>query len=149
MMWVIYTSATSGSLKTQYFGDKYNADKVERYLYYRLQIYPPMYVVKNPNFTLTIKIEKVSMKVSGNSRDLFRVGKLDYLDNNQSTFTFNFTGPDMLKFISQGLFLNLMLKTQNLLPCLVFKSSGPSIKLLHQNLSTRVTLRMWNSKSNL
>ena len=50
----ILTSATTGSIKTQYFGDKYDPDKIERILYYRIEIHPPGHVVKREDYTLSL-----------------------------------------------------------------------------------------------
>ena len=62
--YLIYTSATTGSVKTQYFGDKYDPDKIDKKLHYQIIIIPPVYLSHNPAYTLTIEIEKVSMNVS-------------------------------------------------------------------------------------
>ena len=82
----------SGSIKTQYFGDKYDPDKIDRKLLYGIWIYPPAHVVNNPNFTLTLMIEKLSMTVSGDSKDIIRVGEVEYPD--QNFVVQNFTAPD-------------------------------------------------------
>ena len=88
----IITSATTGNIKTQYFGDKYDPDKIERKLLYSIRIYPPAHVVKNPNYTLTLEIEKVNMKVSGESKDVMKVD-WKTLDPNQNNLVLNFTAP--------------------------------------------------------
>ena len=82
----------SGSIKTQYFGDKYDPDKIDRKLLYGIWIYPPAHVVNNPNFTLTLMIEKLSMTVSGDSKDIIRVGEVEYPD--QNFVVQNFTAPN-------------------------------------------------------
>ena len=94
----IYTSATTGNFKTQYFGDKYDPDKIERKLYHMMKIYPPAHVVKNPNYTLTLEIEKVNMKVSGDSRDYMSVD-WNILDSDQNNVVLNFTAPDEYIYI--------------------------------------------------
>ena len=88
----IWTSATSGSIKTQYFGDKYDPDKIERKVDYDIFIFPPSHVVNNPNYTLTLEIEKVPMIVSGVSYDDVMIG-YSSLDPNQNVVVQNFTAP--------------------------------------------------------
>ena len=53
------TTATSGTISTQYFGEKFDADKVERHLYYNINIWPPNSVKNNPNVTLHFDIERI------------------------------------------------------------------------------------------
>ena len=52
------TSALSGNIFTQYFGDSFDVDKVETDLYYSFQIYPPTAV---GNTTLHMNFEKISL----------------------------------------------------------------------------------------
>ena len=59
----IFTSATSGSIKTQYYGYQYDPEKIEKKLFYRVTLYAPFWIVGNPDYTLTLEIEKVSMRV--------------------------------------------------------------------------------------
>ena len=94
----IYTSATTGNIKTQYFGDKYDPDKIERKLWYKIRIYPPAHVVKNLNFTLTLEIEKVNMKVSGDSYDDMTVEE-EIFDPDQNNLVLDFTAPDEYIYI--------------------------------------------------
>ena len=61
----ITTSALSGTISTQYFGDKFDADKVERYMAYQ--------VITNSNVTLNIEIEKLSIKDVSDGEDKFAV----------------------------------------------------------------------------
>ena len=58
------TFATRGAVSTQYFGDKFDADKVEAILWSRIIIGPPegQGVTDNPNITFHFDIEKVSME---------------------------------------------------------------------------------------
>ena len=57
-----YTSAISGSIYTQHFGKKFDADKVERKIDYLPYIYPPESQRNNTNVTLHFDIYKTSMK---------------------------------------------------------------------------------------
>ena len=62
----ILTSATSGNISTQYFGEKYDAEKVDGKIWIKilLHIHPSLYA--DANTTLMIKIERNMMKdVSG------------------------------------------------------------------------------------
>ena len=56
------TGATSGSVSTQYFGDKFDAYKMDRNISYIIIIYPPPSVQNNPNVTLHFVIEKQLLK---------------------------------------------------------------------------------------
>ena len=98
LMYEIFTSATTGSIKTQHFGGKYYPDKIERKLYCGIVIYPPPHVLKNPNYTLTLEIEKMSMVVSEDSREYIEVRSFPnfkvFLDPDQNNFVINFTAPD-------------------------------------------------------
>ena len=70
----VYTSATSGSIFTQYFGEEFDADKVETGpLTYYLSVYPPASAKKNnPNVTLHFEFEMVSMKDLSSGYDTLR-----------------------------------------------------------------------------
>ena len=67
----MYTAASSGSISTQYFGDKFEADKVETKLNYYVEIYPPVSVRNNPRVTLHIYIENISMRNISSGQDNF------------------------------------------------------------------------------
>ena len=53
----VNTAATSGTISTQYFGHKFEKDKIERDLKYVVRIHPPKKYKKNKNITLYIDIE--------------------------------------------------------------------------------------------
>ena len=57
----IYTSATQGVVTTQYYGKPFQPDLVERKIYYRVSVYPPLSVINNENVTLHFKVDKISM----------------------------------------------------------------------------------------
>ena len=57
----IETSATSGSISTQYFGQKYQSQLVRKLAFQRVLIYPPKCVCKTENLTFHLKLEKVSI----------------------------------------------------------------------------------------
>ncbi len=59
--YLILTSATSGVVNTQYFGEQYQPNLVDKNVYFEVYIFPPKSVKKNPNVTLHFDVEKVSM----------------------------------------------------------------------------------------
>ena len=58
----VATSAVSGTISTQYFGDKFDADKVETYFIYRILLLRPENTISDTNVTLHIDFERISMK---------------------------------------------------------------------------------------
>ena len=52
------TSATTGVISTQYFGQNFDANKVERFLKYDATIFSPGKYSQNTNITLYIQVEK-------------------------------------------------------------------------------------------
>ena len=88
-----YTSATSGVVTTQYYGDQFKSEKVERTIEYRVHVYPPKSIKKNKNVTLHFKVEKVSMKglASGSKQEFYIDHKYDFVAD-QITYA-NFTPP--------------------------------------------------------
>ena len=87
------TGASSGSVTTQYFGEKFDADKVETKLFYDVNVYgPASYSIRNnPNVTLHIDIEKVSLEdlLSGFDRLYSVTGTLE-----TSHRSYNYTPPE-------------------------------------------------------
>ena len=57
----VMTSAASGELTTQYFGDEFKPELVEREVYYRVKFYPPENTRNKTNVTIHWNLEKVSM----------------------------------------------------------------------------------------
>ena len=57
----IDTSATSGVITTQYYGEKFQPHLVERNIYYGIIVYPPESLRNSINVTLHFKLEKVSL----------------------------------------------------------------------------------------
>ena len=54
----VSSSATSGNISTQYFGEKFNATKVESNIYIDMNIYVPLFAFGDENFSLLVNIEK-------------------------------------------------------------------------------------------
>ena len=69
LRYTIFTSAVSGSIKTKYYGEKYDSYLIERKLAYLVAIFPPKRVLNNRLYRLTIEVEWVSMRVSENGKD--------------------------------------------------------------------------------
>ena len=60
--YVVNTAAISGSISTKDFGEEFDADKVDTNMDYKVYVYPPNSVRKNPNVTLNIEIENLSLE---------------------------------------------------------------------------------------
>ena len=67
----IDTSAPSGVITSQYFGEKYNPNLVEDRLQYHIRVWPFKSIRYNENVTLHFKIERLSFPQSGSSYDNF------------------------------------------------------------------------------
>ncbi len=87
----VETVATSGVVTTQYYGEQYQPELVERSLEYYVKITPPKSVNYNENVTLHLKLEKVPMA----GLSLPGVDKLffDNIDADETTVYMNFTPP--------------------------------------------------------
>ena len=87
----IHTSATSGSVQTQHFGEKFDSNKIEN-LFIEIHMYPPAEIIKNENYTLTIEIEKNMLDVDDGGKDIITIG-IKMLDSNKNYIIHNITGP--------------------------------------------------------
>ena len=94
----IQTSATSGVVTTQHYGQQFRPELVERTLHYNVYVYPPTSVWGNKNVTLHFKVEKVSMTglASGSKDKMYGLGDLDA---DQTTAYTNFT-PTRSRYMS-------------------------------------------------
>ena len=61
LFYQVETTATSGNISTQYFGDKFNAENVEGKIHISVQVFIPQSVLFTINETLTLHVEKISM----------------------------------------------------------------------------------------
>ena len=59
--YLIDTYATSGTISTQHYGEKFDAEKIAEKSYYSVWIHPPDSIKSNSNVTLHLDIEKISM----------------------------------------------------------------------------------------
>ena len=95
----IFTSATSGVVTTQYFGEQFQSHLVKRNLLYHVNVYPPLSVRNNPNVTLHIKLEKLSMTgMSAGWDNIVLEGS--NIEAGLSSATFNFTPPSEKRWIA-------------------------------------------------
>ena len=69
--YVILTSAPSGVITSQYFGERYNPTLVEEQLEYIVKVYPDQNIHDNENVTLHVKIERVPFPVQCGGHDDF------------------------------------------------------------------------------
>ena len=58
----VATSAVSGTISTKYFGDKFDAEKVETNFWYRIILQRPHNTLSDANVTLHIDFERISLK---------------------------------------------------------------------------------------
>ena len=88
----INTAATSGVVTTQYYGEQFTPELVERKLWYNVNVYPPESVMNNTNVTLHFKVEQVSMtELAKDSKDTVSI---DRVPDDQMTANFTPPGPD-------------------------------------------------------
>ena len=88
----IYTSATSGVVTTQYYGEQYQPNIVKRKAYFKINVYPPESVKNSKNVTLHYKLDKVSM--TGLSKGWDNIGFGRILEAGLTSASMNFTPPD-------------------------------------------------------
>lgn len=93
LVYDIRTTALSGSITTQYFGYEYHPDKIEKKLKYNVKIYPPIKALKHSNYTLTIQLQKVSMKVGRNSKDKIELSEVVNLHLDEHLYVVNYSKP--------------------------------------------------------
>ena len=89
---IIITSAISGVVTTQYFGEQYKPSLVERRVFYVVNVYPAERVWNNTNVTLHFNLEKVSMTDLSNGYDNTGING-SFLDAGVSSVSLNFTPP--------------------------------------------------------
>ena len=89
----IYTSAPTGVVTTQYYGDRFQPELVERDLTYFVWVYPPNSLLLNKNVTLHFKLEKLSMKgLARTNHDLVAIAS-QHIDAEITNVYKNFTPP--------------------------------------------------------
>ena len=90
---VIFTSARSGVITTQHYGEEFKPEKVTKFCWLQVIVYLPEEEVNNENVTLHIEIKKESMtKLSNDNYDGVNLDGL-MLDEYQPNAYTNFTPP--------------------------------------------------------
>ena len=84
------TYATSGTFYTNYFGEKFDADKVNTDVYYNIEIIFPESILQDDNASLNIKFEKNSITDLSSGHDKFLIlgGEIR---SNETNWTKNYT----------------------------------------------------------
>ena len=91
------TSAISGVVTTQYYGEPFRPELVERQLRYSVSIRPPKSAKNNENVTLHFKVEKISMTgLASGSMEL--VQGICCFDADQTTAYTNFKPPSNYEY---------------------------------------------------
>ena len=62
VVYIVSTTATFGSISTQYNHEKFDAEKVETSFAYLVHVYPPARVINNTNITLHFDVGKILLK---------------------------------------------------------------------------------------
>ena len=83
------TSATSGSISTQHFREKFEAEEVQGEIKFIFHIYPPKNVAKDEKIILQFEIEKDTIKGYDKFSDYY-----EEFDVDLETFTKNITPPE-------------------------------------------------------
>ena len=94
--YIVRTYATSGTISTELFGQQFDAVNVERFIIYSVYIYPPDSVRFNQNVTLSIQIEKISMKNLVHGKEtmkLYKYNENDYISTEERYVAKNYTPP--------------------------------------------------------
>ena len=89
----VTTYATSGTISSQHFGDKFAADKVETSIGYKISVKPPFSVEDNDNATLHFDLEKLSLNDLTNGKVSFYLSKVYDINENTKYAYQNYTPP--------------------------------------------------------
>ena len=95
--YMMYTSATSGNISTQYFGNKFEADKVDGRILIKIYVSVPPSLIGDTNVTLMLEITKRTMKeVSDNDLMTFDCSDCTTIniDADLRKWTKNITAPN-------------------------------------------------------
>ena len=97
----INTYAQSGFISSQYFGEKFDAEKVETDLYYYIMIQIPKTINAQDHLTLHLQIDKISMKDLSNGEDKITT-VYKSLSEDTTHFVKNYTD---LKYGNRGIWI--------------------------------------------
>ena len=111
------TSATSGTITTQSFGEKFDVDKVETELLISVSVYPPASVKNNKNVTLHFEVEKLSLTDLSSGEDKLRVGSVN-VDTTHGSYNYTAQESDLYAIYLQRKVLPVDVRKQqlNLMP---------------------------------
>ena len=91
---IIETTATSGVVTTQHYGEKFMSELVERKFRYMVKVFPPWNVRRDKNATLHFKLDMVPMTgLLEGSRSRAYMQGLGFLDEGQTTAYTTFSPP--------------------------------------------------------
>ena len=108
---LIETSAISGAVFTNYFGEQFNSNLVLKKIHYKVRVFMPESIVENENVTLHMKLEKNSIKgVDCKTENYITRGFQDVTCANGSTFYNNITYPFSFLKEYYGYFASFELK---------------------------------------
>ena len=80
----VFTSASSGKTCTQYYGEPFDPNKIEKSLLYSLFIFTQKEAKYNPDYKLSIEVKKIPMKISigfTNSREILMFDNITIYTN--------------------------------------------------------------------
>ena len=86
------TSATSGTISTKYFGEKFDGDEIETNIVYSVKIYVPDTAKNNPNVSLNIELKHIPMTGLSTTKESIRVSA-DRTERNTRHLKKNYTKP--------------------------------------------------------
>ena len=137
----IETSATSGAVTTQYFGEQFQPSLVKKYIFYDIKVYPPESVRENKKVTLHLNLEKISMTsltgLTGAGWDKTGVeGR--YLEGWQRSGTVNFT-PPMKEYDHRHVVLNRNIESEDLTNIRLETMPGMKLSWSYTGLGENVT----------
>ena len=89
--YIVHTSAVSGNINTKYFGDKFDADKVDGRILNQIIIFPPQSIVSNT--TMMLEIQKRTMKEVISDDDKITINYNYILDAATTNWCQNITAP--------------------------------------------------------
>ena len=91
LRYYIETKATSGTISTQYFENKFDIDKVEKNHVKGVDFYPPDDFQNDSSVTLHFEINRNTIQGVDNS-----VGILYHVDDTRNSYTLNYTPPGLM-----------------------------------------------------
>ena len=94
LVYLIRTSALSGVVSTEYFGQNFQNDLVEEKFTFQVYIYPPEITKENKNVTIHLNLEKLSIEgLRDKDNNWFYMSVSGYIDANKINIYKNITPP--------------------------------------------------------